>query len=158
MPGPPKVKKSEDFSLDVPDITRGDLVKHYKKEIREAILTLRQLVLVNGTLSRDLMLLHGQIENPVEILAAFNWGVHKRSLKKTPRCRFTKKHDCVVFTATTLVYYLHQFSAACVEEKEITTQLARIRALGANGLKNFKVKGDDRNGYYLGLQKGYGLI
>jgi hypothetical protein len=156
MAGPPKVNKSEDFELDVPDITRGDLVKCYKQEIREAILALRQLVLVNGTLSRDLMLLHGQIEKHTEVSAAFEWGAHKR-LSATPRCRSTKKHDCIMFTAVVLVYYLHQFEAGQVEEKEITSQLAGLRALGANGLKNFKVKGDDRNGYYLGLQKGYGL-
>lgn len=156
MAGPPKVNKSEDFSLDVPDLTRGDLVKRYKAEIREAILALRQLVLVNGVLSRDLMLLHGQIGKHVEAHAAFEWGAHKRSLKKTPKCRFAKKNDCVMFIAITLVYYLHQFETDQAEEKKIITQLAKLRGLGAHGLKNFKVKGNDCNGYYLKLKEGFG--
>ena len=149
MAGPPKVNKSEDFGLDVPDITRGDLVKQYKKEIKAAILALRQSVLVNGTLSRDLMLLHSEVEKHAAVHASFNWGVHKRSLKKTPKCRFTKKNDCVMFVATVLVYYLHQFEAGQVEKKKIKTQLAKLQTLRVHGLKKYKVKGDDRGGYYL---------
>lgn len=160
MGGPPKVNKSEDFELDVPDITRGDLVKHYKKEIKAAILTLRQSILVNGTLSRDLMLLYGDVEKQVEVAASFKWLVHKRSLRSVKtsfKCGYSKKNDCVMFTAVTLVYYLHQFQEDKIEEKKIKMQLAKLRALRTHGLKNFKVKGDDRNGYYLRLQKGYGL-
>ena len=155
MGGPPKVKKSEDFALDVPDITRGDLVKRYRQEIREAILALRQLILVNGTLSRDLMLLHGQVKKYAEVKAAFEWGAHKRSVKTDPKCRSTKKHDCIMFIAIVLVYYLHQFEADQAKEDKITTQLARLRGIGAHGVKNFTVKGDDRNGYYLKLKEGF---
>lgn len=157
MGRPPKVNKSEDFSLDVPNLKKSDLIKHYKQEIREAILALRQINLTNGTLARDLMLLHGQIEKPVEVQAAFTWGAHKRSLKTDPKCRFVKKGDCTMFVAIMLVHCLHQFEANRGKEKEIKTQLARLRALGANGLKNFKVVGDDKDGYYLKLRKGQGL-
>jgi hypothetical protein len=62
-----------------------------------------------------------------------------------------------MFVAITLVHRLHQFEADKTEEQKIKVQLAKLRALGAHGLKNFKVKGDDRDGYYLRLQEGYGL-
>ena len=99
------------------------------------------------------MLLHGQIGKHVEVHASFTWGVHKRSLEKTPKCRFSKKNDCVMFTATILVYYLHQFEAGQVEEEKIKMQLTKLKALRVHGLKKYKVKGDDRSGYHLRLQK-----
>ena len=152
MGKPPKVNKSGDFGFDVPDLKKIDLVKRYKKAIKKVILKLRQSVLVNGTLSRDLMLLLEGLGKHTEVQALFKWGAHARHLENTPRCRFAKKIDCVMFTAIVLVYRLHQFEAGDVEESKIEVQLAKLKALEAHGLSGFKVKGDDKNGYCLRLK------
>ena len=159
---PPKVNKIkvEEFELDIPDLGRADASKKLFREIQKELLGFRRIILVKGQMAKDIMSLHGQLNSSREdIKAMFLWNAHARSLKenKTPKCKFKKLHDNVIFVAVLLVYYFHKFMDGDIEEKKVVTQLAKLRALGAHGIDNYEVKGSDRDGYYLSLKKGCGL-
>ena len=161
MGSPPTVKRSDDFDFEIPDIDETAKVEEYAQRVRDEIMALRATVLINGSLAGDLMELHRMINNTTEIGAQFAAYAHPRySLSENAKCRFKNPTKCLRFTAIMLIRLYQAYNASLMEEPWIPlldAQLARVRAIGCNGINNFKVAGSERDGYYLKLKKDTGL-
>jgi len=154
MPAP-TVKKPDDFDFEVPDIEEVQNTKAMGKEIREAIMALRSTMHIQGKLSRDLMDMCGLINKKIEVGAMFDASAHARNYGTVNvNCRFNNHNKCVLFAVLKLLQF---FNDECESLSHIDTQLARVRAIGANGHDNFEVRGDDRKGFHLQLKKEQGL-
>jgi len=159
MGSPPTVKGSDDFDFEIPDIDETAKVEEYAQRVRDEIMALRATVLVNGSLANDLMELHRAINNTAEIDAQFAAYAHPRHhiAGQDATCRFRDVSRCLRFTVIKLIRVFQYFKENSVRCEEVDTQLARVKAIGCNGLNNFKVAGSERDGYYLKLKKDVGL-
>ena len=154
--GAPVVNKpDDDFSLEIPDVDEAQHMKALGKEIREAIMALRSTMHIQGKLSRDLMDMCGLINKKIEVGAMFDASAHAGNYGTVNvNCRFKNHNKCVLFAVLKLLLF---FNDECESLKHIDVQLARVRAIGANGHENFEVRGDDRKGYHLHLKAKQGL-
>ena len=154
MPAP-TVNKPDNFELEVPDIDEMARRERLTKEIRGAIMSLRSTAHIQGQLARDLMDLHRMINKKIEVEALFDSSAHARNYgTQYVNCRFRNHNKCVLFAVLKLLKFFNDGDESL---SHIDYQLARVRAIGANGNENFEVRGDDRKGYHLQLKEGQGL-
>ena len=152
---PPTVKKSDDFELEVPDIDEEAKRERLGTEIREAILALRSTMYIQGQLSRDLIELHRIVNIKTDIDALFDSSAHARNYgTQYVNCRFKNHNKCVLFAVLKLIKFFNDEDESL---SHVDCQLARVRAIGANGHDNFEVHGDERKGFHLQLKNGVGL-
>ena len=155
MGGPPTVNKPDDFELEIPDVDEAARRERLAKEIREAIMSLRSTLHIQGGLSRDLMDLHRMINKKIEVNALFDGSAHARDYgTQHVKCRFRNHNKCILFAVLKLLKFFNDGDESL---SHVDYQLARVRAIGANGHENFTVVGDDREGYILQLKEGQGL-
>ena len=154
MPAP-VVNKPDDFGLEVPDIDEVARRERLAKEIREAIMSLRSTVHIQGKLARDLMDLCGMINKKIEVESLFDSSAHARDYGTVNvNCRFKNHNKCVLFAVLKLLKFFNDEDESLSHTEY---QLARVTAIGTNGHENFEVRGDDRKGFHLELKEGQGL-
>ena len=161
MTKPPKIKRGSEFDLDVSHPKNVDMIKKYQQEVKQAIMRFRSTMLVKGNLSRDLMWVHRNINNPVELAAKWNNLSHAKATRDKPTCKHGKVNICALFTALTAAVWIQDLSSpendTGLIENLITVLIARLDALGVHSINSFVIAGNDREGYWLKLKKGCGL-
>jgi len=153
---PPKVSRSNDFTLDIPNPGDVKLTKALTSDVTCAIFSLRATVLIKGSLADSLMTLHRSVNNETEIAAQYDAHVHPR-LGKNARCRLPKKSDCVRFAVIKMIHLLQGFKKGLITDWQVTKQIAVVNAIAANQYENFRVSGNPKVGFTLVLKRDSGL-
>lgn len=138
MSRPPKTRKPEFPDPDV-HATKKDLYK----EIRETVINLRGFTPKGG--DRNTMISYANVIQP----GSFIDEGRLPYIGRNDKAKSKRKIECVFALLNNLIAAYWQFKLSGSGESKVRELLDEARAILKNGLKKYKVAGDEANGYTL---------